>query len=54
MKNFDMLIRVITIIIFLVTIILFFFKGRSTITDILAIIIVILSFVYQIVKRHTN
>ncbi|AUT20089.1 immunity protein (plasmid) [Lactiplantibacillus plantarum] len=54
MKNLDMLVRVITIIVLLATIIAFFFQGLSTITYVCAIITVILSFVYQLIKRHTD
>lgn len=54
MKNLDMLVRVITIILLLATIIAFFFKGLSTITYICAIITVVLAFVYQLIKRHTD
>lgn len=54
MKDLDKLVRVITIIVLLATIIAFFFKGRSTITYVCAIITVILSFIYQIIKRYTD
>ncbi len=54
MKNLDMLVRVITIILLLATITAFFFKGLSTITYICAIVTVVLAFVYQLIKRHTD
>lgn len=50
MNRPDLLVRIVTIITSLITIVLFLFQGKSTLTFVFAIITVILSFIYQIIR----
>lgn len=50
MNKPDLLVRIVTIITSLITIVLFLFQGKSTLTFVFAIITVILSFIYQIIR----
>ncbi|EQC59969.1 hypothetical protein N219_04095 [Limosilactobacillus fermentum MTCC 8711] len=50
MNKPDLLVRIVAIITSLITIVLFLFQGKNTLTFVFAIITVILSFIYQIIR----
>ncbi len=50
MNKPDLLVRIVTIITLLIAIVLFLFQGVSTLTFVLTIITVILSFIYQLIR----
>jgi CHASE2 domain-containing sensor protein len=50
MNRPDLLVRIVTIIALLIAIVLFLFQGWSTPTFVFAVITVILSFIYQLIR----
>ena len=50
MNRPDLLVRMVTIIALLITVVLFLFQGWSTPTVVFAVITVISSFIYQLIR----